>query len=139
MQFSIYIVGLYLLSFCWGDLQFCSGESLICTFVFLYCHCLALVQGCCCSVAQLCPTLCNPMNCSTPGLPVPHHLPDLPKFMFTASVMQSSHLILWRKLLLLPSIFPSIRDFSIGCLVTSDGPNTRVSASASVLPVNIQG
>ena len=28
------------------------------------------------SVAQLCPTLCNPMNCSTPGLPVHHHLPE---------------------------------------------------------------
>ena len=27
------------------------------------------------SVAQSCPTLCNPMDCSTPGLPVPHHLP----------------------------------------------------------------
>ena len=30
-----------------------------------------------CSVIQLCPTLCNPMNCSTPGFPVLHHLPDL--------------------------------------------------------------
>ena len=28
------------------------------------------------SVAQLCPTLCNPMNCSTPGLPVHHQLPE---------------------------------------------------------------
>ena len=31
---------------------------------------------CCCSVTQSCPTLCNPMNCSTPGLPVLHHLPE---------------------------------------------------------------
>ena len=30
---------------------------------------------CCCSVTQLCPALCDPMDCSTPGLPVPHHLP----------------------------------------------------------------
>ena len=30
---------------------------------------------CCCSVAQLCPILCNPMDCSTPGLPIPHYLP----------------------------------------------------------------
>ena len=29
---------------------------------------------CCCSVAQSCPTLCNTMDCNTPGLPVPHHL-----------------------------------------------------------------
>ena len=32
-------------------------------------------HGCCCSFTQLCLTLCNPMDCSTPGLPVPHHLP----------------------------------------------------------------
>ena len=31
---------------------------------------------CCCSVAQSCPTLSNPMDCSTPGLPVPHYLPE---------------------------------------------------------------
>ena len=31
---------------------------------------------CCCSVSQLCPTLCEPVACSTPGLPVPHHLPE---------------------------------------------------------------
>ena len=37
---------------------------------------------------------------------------SLPKFMSTASVMPSSHLTLWHSLLLLPSIFPSIRDFS---------------------------
>ena len=30
----------------------------------------------CCSVAKLCPTLCNPMNHSMPGLSVPHHLPE---------------------------------------------------------------
>ena len=31
---------------------------------------------CCCSVTKLCPTLCNPMDCSMPGLPVLHHLPE---------------------------------------------------------------
>ena len=31
---------------------------------------------CCCSAAQSCPTLCNPMDYSTQGLPVPHHLPE---------------------------------------------------------------
>ena len=41
-----------------------------------------------------------------------HHLRSLPKFMFIASEMPYSHLILWCPLLLLPSIFPSIRDFS---------------------------
>ena len=59
---------------------------------------------------QSCPTLCDPMDCSTPGHPALTISQSLPKFLFTASVMPSSHLILWR-LLLLPSIFPSIRIF----------------------------
>ena len=62
------------------------------------------------SVAQSCPTLCDPMSCSTPGLPVQLQLP--PKLMSTELVMPSNHLILCRPLLLLPSIFPSIRVFS---------------------------
>ena len=44
--------------------------------------------------------------------PCPSLSPSLPKFMFIASMMPSSHLILWCPLLLLPSVFPSIRDFS---------------------------
>ena len=66
---------------------------------------------------------------------------SLPKFMFIALVMPFSHLILWHPLLLLPSILPSIRDFSneMSHLFTSDDQNTGASASASVLPVNIQG
>ena len=63
------------------------------------------------SVAQLCPTLCNPMNCSTPGLPAITNSRSLLKFMSIESVMPSNHLILCR-LLLLPSIFPNIRGFS---------------------------
>ena len=41
------------------------------------------------SVAQSCPTLCNPMNCSTPGHPVHHQLPNSPKLMSIESVMPS--------------------------------------------------
>ena len=52
------------------------------------------------------------MDCSTPGLPVYHQLPDILKLMSIESVMPSNHLILCRHLLLLPSIFPSIRVFS---------------------------
>ena len=61
------------------------------------------------SDAQSCLTLCEPMDCSTPGLPV-HH--QLPKLMSIDSVMPSNHLILCYPLLLPPSIFPSIRAFS---------------------------
>ena len=56
------------------------------------------------SVSQSCPILCDPMNCSTLGLPVHHQLPSLPKPMFTESVMPSNHLILCCPLLLLSSI-----------------------------------
>ena len=64
------------------------------------------------SVTQLCPTVCNPMNCSTPGLSVHHQLSDLLRLMSIDSVMPSNHLILYCPLLLLPSISPSIRFFS---------------------------
>ena len=64
------------------------------------------------SVAQSCPALCNPMNHSTPNLPVHHQLPESPKPMSIESVMPSNHLILCYPLLLLPSIVPSFRLFS---------------------------
>ena len=65
------------------------------------------------SVTQSCPTLCDPMKCSTPGLPVHHQLPESTQtHVHCVSVMPSNHLILCRPLLLLPSIFPSIRVFS---------------------------
>ena len=56
--------------------------------------------------------LCNPMDCSMPGLPVHHQLLDSPKPMSIESVMLSSHLILRRPLLLLPSILPCFRVIS---------------------------
>ena len=64
------------------------------------------------SVAQSCTTLCNPMNCSTPGLPSITNSQSLLKLMSIELVMPSNHLILCPPLLLLPSIFPSIRVFS---------------------------
>ena len=64
------------------------------------------------SVSQSCPTLCDPVNHSTPGLPVHHQLPESTQPMTIESVMPSNHLILCRPLLLLPSIFPNIRVFS---------------------------
>ena len=64
------------------------------------------------SVVQSYPTLRDPMNCSTPGLPVHHQILEFTQIMSIELVMPSSHLILCRPLLLLPSIFPSIRVFS---------------------------
>ena len=64
------------------------------------------------SVAQLCLTLCDPMNHSTPGLLFITNSQSLLKPMSIESAMPSNHLILCHSLLLLPSIFPSIRVFS---------------------------
>ena len=63
------------------------------------------------SVAQSCPTLCDPMDCSTPGFLSITNSQSLLKLMSITSVMSSNHLILRCPLLLLPSIFPSIRVF----------------------------
>ena len=64
------------------------------------------------SVAQWCPTLWDPMNCSTPGSLSITNFRSLLKLMPIELVMPSSHLILCRPLLLLPPILPSIRVFS---------------------------
>ena len=64
------------------------------------------------SVVQSCLTLCNPMDCSMPGLPVHHQSQSLLKLMSIEPVIPSNHLILCHPLLLLPLIFPRIRVFS---------------------------
>ena len=64
------------------------------------------------SIAQSCPILCDPMNRSTPGLPVHHISWSSLKLMSIELVMSSSHLILCHPLLLLPPIPPRIRVFS---------------------------
>ena len=66
-----------------------------------------------CSFAQSCPTLCNPMRCSTPGLPVLHQLPEFAQTLMSIKlVMPSNHLVLCCPLLFLPSVFPIVRVFS---------------------------
>ena len=64
------------------------------------------------SVAQLCPTFSNLMDGSTPGLLSVTNSRSPPKLMSIESVIPSNHLILCHPLLLLPSIYSSIRDFS---------------------------
>ena len=68
---------------------------------------------CCCSVAKSCLTLCNPMDCSTPGFHVHHCLLEFHSDSCLLSPWcQSNHLILCCPLLLLLLIFPSFRVFS---------------------------
>ena len=66
---------------------------------------------CCCSVTLLYPTLCDPMNCSTPGFPVLHYLPEFEKLMSIEMIL-SNLLNLCHHHLLLPSILPSTRTSS---------------------------
>ena len=64
------------------------------------------------SVTQSCPIFWDPMDRSTSGLPAHHQLPEFSQLVSIEPGMPSNHLILCRPLLLLPSIFPSIRVFS---------------------------
>ena len=86
-------------------------------------------------VAQSCLTLCDPMHHSIPGLPVHHQLPESTQTMSIELVMPSSHFILCHLLLLLPSIFPSIRDFQMSQPSPSGDQSIGVSTSTSVLPM----
>ena len=85
------------------------------------------------SVAQLCPTLCNPMNHSTPGLPVHHQLPEFTQLTSIELVMPSSYLILCRSLFLLPPVLPSIRVFSNESTLSMRWPKYW-SFSFSIIP-----
>ena len=76
-------------------------------------------------------------DCSMPGFPVLHHLLGLLILMSCESVMPSNRLILCHPLLQ-PSIFPSIRVFSRSQFFASRSQSIGVSASTSVLPMNIQ-
>ena len=93
-----------------------------------------------CSVAHSCPTLCNPMDCSMPGFPVLHHLLELAQTYvhwvgnaiqpsLSSVVPFSSHL----------HSFPASGSFPMSWLFASDDQSIGASASASVLPMNIQG
>ena len=88
------------------------------------------------SVAKLCLTLCDLMDCSAPGFPVHHQLPELAQTHVhrVGDAVQPS--ILSRPLFLLPSIFPSIRVFPKESVFPSGGQS--IGVSASVLPMNIQ-
>ena len=90
------------------------------------------------SVAQSCLTLCNPMDCSTPTSLSITNSQSLLKFVSIESMMPSNHLILCRPLLLPPSIFPVSGSFPVSQFFASGGQSFGASASASVLPMNIQ-
>ena len=90
------------------------------------------------SVAQSCPTLCDPMNCSTQAsLSIINSQSSL-KLTSIESVMPSSHFILCRPLLLLPQSLPASQSFPMSQPFAWGGQSTGVSALASLLPMNTQ-
>jgi len=79
------------------------------------------------------------MNCSTPGYPVHHQLPELAESHVPRVSDAIQSFILCCPFLLLPSTFPASGSFLVSQFFTSGGQNIGVSASVSALPVNIQG
>ena len=102
---------------------------------------LALIVYNCCSVTKSCPTLCNPMDGSTPGFSVLHHLPELSQTHVhsVGDAIQPSYPLSPSCFLFLLSIFCNIRVFSSESALHIRWPKYWTSASASVLPMNNQG
>ena len=100
------------------------------------------VQFCCklalSPVTQSCPTLCDPMDCSTPGFPVHHQLPELTQTHVHrgGDAIQPSHPLSSSSPPAFQS-FPASGSFQISQFFTSGGQRIGVSASVSVLPVII--
>ena len=87
-------------------LDFTVPTSWLLLVVYWYISC------CCCSVAKLCPAFCDPGSAAGQASLSFTISQSLLKLMFTESMIPSNHLVLCHSLLLLPSIFPSIRIFS---------------------------
>ena len=92
------------------------------------------------SVTQSCPTLCSPMDCSTPGLPVQHQLPEFTQTQvhWVSDAIEPSHPLSSPPAPAFIQSFPLSGSFPKSHLFTSGGQNIGVSASESVLPMNIQ-
>ena len=90
------------------------------------------------SVAQSCPTLCDPMNRSTTGLPCPSPTPGVHSNSCLSS--QWCHPAISSSVVPFscPQFFPTSGSFPLSQFFTSGGQSIGVSASASVLPMNIQ-
>ena len=91
------------------------------------------------SVTQSCLTLCDPIDCSTPGFPVHHQIPELAPTHCSSS--RWCHPTISTSLIHFSSYFQSIPasgSFQMSQFFASDGQSIGASASASALPMNIQ-
>ena len=92
---------------------------------------------CCFSVTKSCPTLCDPINCSTPGFPVLHSLPVC-SISYTLSQWCRPTISSSVTLFSCPQSFPASGSFPISWLFTSSGQSIGASASGKFLLMNIQ-
>ena len=92
------------------------------------------------SVAQSCPTLCDSIDCSMPGFPVHHQLPELAQTHVhrVCDAIQPSHPSSVDPFSSCLQSCPATRSFPMSQSFTSGGQSIGASASASVLPMNIQ-
>ena len=92
---------------------------------------------CCCRVTESYPTLCDPMDCSTPSFPLLHYLPEFAQIhIHCADGDIPPHSVV--SFSPCPQSFPSSRSFPMNWLFASGGQSIGASASASVLPMNSQ-
>ena len=99
-----------------------------------------LKNFCCFSVTQLCLTLCNPMDCSTPGFPVLHHLPELAQ-IYVHWVDDINPIISFSVIAFSSCLqsFPASGSFPMSQFFASGGQSIEASATALILAMNIQG
>ena len=97
------------------------------------------ISICCCSRAKLCPILCDPINCSTWGFSVLNYLPVYAQTHAHWVRDAINHLILCHPLSSCPQPFPASGSFQMIWLFVSHSQSFGASASASVLPMTIQG
>ena len=90
-------------------------------------------------VTQSCPTLCDPMNCSMPVFPVLHYLPEFAQthVHWVSDAIKSFHPLPFSSFAFNLSQHQDF--FPVSWLFASGGQNIGVSASASVLPMSVQG
>ena len=93
---------------------------------------------CCCSVAQWCPTICEPMDCSAPDFPGLHYILEFTQTLSIELMMPSNHLTLCHPLFSCPQPLPASGSFPVSQLFPSGSQSIGASASASVLPITIQ-
>ena len=117
--------------------QYCALKLKIFQIIYIFFYVYIFKNTFRCSVTKSCPTLCDSVNCSTPGfsvLPISQSLLKLMSQWYLPTI--SSSVVPFFSC---PQSFPASGPFSMSWFFTSGGQNIGASSSVSVLPMNIQG